>query len=134
MQIKTGDIVYVDLPNNIGHQQGGRRYGVVVSNNIGNCNSPTVEILPSTTKRTGNMPTHAVFAAGEIKELSKPTVFEAESKWTINKFQILKVVSHLNKEQMNRIAEAMIYATPCIVSAFYNGVHETPKFQYIASR
>lgn len=132
--IRTGDIVYVDLPNSIGHQQGGRRYGVVVSNNIGNCNSPTIEILPSTTKRDDHQPTHAFFAAGELSCLRYDTVFEAESKWTINKFQVINVVGHMNPKQMQRIAESMIYATPCIVAAFYNGVHKNPKFKYIASR
>lgn len=51
MKIKTGDVVYVNLPNNIGSQQGGERYAVVVSNNVGNKYSPTVEILPATTQR-----------------------------------------------------------------------------------
>lgn len=134
MQIKTGDIVYVDLPNNIGHQQGGRRYGVVVSNNIGNCNSPTIEILPSTTKRNDTQPTHAFFQAGEIVGLNYDTVFEAEAKWTINKFQVIRIVGHLSAHQMERIAEAMVYATPCVMAAFYNGVHKTAKFKYVAGR
>lgn len=133
MNIRTGDVVLCDLPNNIGHQQGGTRYGVVVSNNIGNKLSPTVEILPSTTKRTGSQPTHAFFRAGEISGVPYDTTFEAESKWTINKFQILKVVSHLSEEQLERIAEAMIYATPCILSAFENGVYKTQKFQYVSN-
>ena len=48
MNVKTGDVVRITLPNAIGHQQGGERYAVVVSNNIGNKVSPTVEVLPGT--------------------------------------------------------------------------------------
>lgn len=47
----TGDLVLVDLSNNIGHQQGGKRPAVIVSNNVGNAVSPMVEVLPLTTKR-----------------------------------------------------------------------------------
>lgn len=130
--VKTGDVVLVTIPNSIGHQQGGTRYAVVVSNNIGNSKSPTVEVLPSTTKRDGKMPTHAMFKAGEIEGLNRDTVFEAESKWTVNKFQILQVITSLTEEQMKRIAEAMLYATPCIIVAFENGIHLTEKFKKIS--
>ena len=41
----TGDLVLVDLSNNIGHQQGGKRPAVIVSNNVGNAVSPMVEVL-----------------------------------------------------------------------------------------
>lgn len=131
-EIKTGDVVRITLPNAIGHQQGGERYGVVVSNNIGNKNSPTVEILPGTTKRDNStLPTHAHFEAGEIIGLSQNTTFEAESKWVINKFQIIEIVGHLNNDQLEKIAAAMIMATPLVIKAFESGVHKTQRFQKI---
>ena len=58
----TGDLVLVDLSNNIGHQQGGKRPAVIVSNNVGNAVSPMVEVLPLTTKRyKSTLPTHVDF-------------------------------------------------------------------------
>ena len=132
-RIRTGDVLLIDFSNAIGHQQGGIRYAVVVSNNIGNINSPTIEVLPGTSKRTGSrMPTHAHFEAGEISGLPDGTTFEAESKWTVNKFQIKKKVAHLTDEQLDRIATAMLYATPIVIKAVANGIHNTERFKKIS--
>lgn len=132
MNVKTGDVIRITLPNAIGHQQGGERYAVVVSNNIGNKVSPTVEVLPGTTKRDDStLPTHAHFKAGEIQGLSRNTTFEAESQWVINKFQIIEIVGHLSDKQLERIATAMIMATPLVLKAFESNVHKTQRFQKI---
>ena len=132
MNIKTGDVLLVDLSNAIGHQQGGTRYAVVVSNNIGNMKSPTIEVLPGTSQRNNSkLPTHAHFEPGEINGLPRGTTFEAESKWIINKFQIIKHVAHLTDAQLDKIAEAMLCATPLVLRAVENGVCESPKFQKI---
>jgi mRNA-degrading endonuclease toxin of MazEF toxin-antitoxin module len=132
MNVKTGDVIRITLPNAIGHQQGGERYAVVVSNNIGNKVSPTVEVLPGTTKRDDStLPTHAHFKAGEIQGLPRNTTFEAESQWVINKFQIIEIVGHLSDKQLERIATAMIMATPLVLKAFESNVHKTQRFQKI---
>lgn len=132
ISVKTGDVVLVSLPNAIGHQQGGTRYAVVVSNNIGNLNSPTVEIIPATTKRNkSTLPTHAHFKAGEITGLPQDTTFEAESKWIVNKYQIIKKVSRLSDPQLEKIAAAMLMATPLIVKAFDRNIHTTKQFQKV---
>lgn len=132
INVKTGDVVLVSLPNAIGHQQGGTRYAVVVSNNIGNRNSPTVEIIPGTTKRNNStQPTHAHFKAGEIAGLKQDTTFEAESKWIINKYQIMKIVSKLTEPQLEKIAIAMLMATPMVIKAFDKNIHTTKQFQKV---
>ena len=132
INVKTGDVLLVDLSNAIGHQQGGTRYAVIVSNNLGNRVSPTVEILPGTSQRDNStLPTHAHFEAGEIQGLPKGTTFEAESKWTINKFQIIKFVTHLSDSQMERIATAMLFATPVVIKAVRSGVHQSKYFEKI---
>lgn len=132
MIIKTGDVVFVKIPNGIGSQQTGERYAVVVSNNIGNKHSPTVEIMPGTTKRNNSkLPTHARFSAGECG-LPFDTVFEAEAKWTVNKFQIQNIIGHMNDSQLERIAVAMVYATPIVMKAFDKGVQHTKTFEKIS--
>lgn len=129
---KTGDIVLVNLSNSIGHQQGGTRYAVVVSNNVGNNYSRTLEVLPGTTKRNEkSLPTHAKFVSGEIKGLPEDTVFEAEQKITVNKFQVVKKIGRMTEEHMERIAIAMAYATPIVIKAFLLGLHNTEKFQRV---
>ena len=80
---RTGDVVFADFTG-IGSQQVGKRYAVIVSNNIGNRFSPTIQVLPATTKRNNsNLPTHAHFAAGECG-LPKETVFLAEMYISFN--------------------------------------------------
>ena len=129
---KTGDLVLVELKNNIGHQQGGVRPAVIVSNNVGNKVSPTVEILPLTTKRTqSNIPTHVDFKAADVEGLSKDSTVEAESKWVINKFQILKKLGRFTDEQLERIACAMVFATPIVIKAFELGIQDTSLFKRI---
>jgi mRNA interferase MazF len=130
---RTGDIVFVDIPNGIGCQQSGKRYAVIVSNNVGNRFSPTVQILPATTKRNNStQPTHAHFNAGEC-ELPHDTVFLAEQILTVNKFQIIRKVSTMNTEQLMRITAAMLYAVPIIAMAFEQNVHEQARFLRIKS-
>lgn len=132
MKLRTGDVVWIRIDNAIGCQQNGSRYGVVISNNIGNKFSPTVEILPGTTQRNDSkQPTHAKFLAGEVEGLKRDTVFEAESIWTVNKFQIKRVVGRLTNDQMKRIAEAIVYQIPIVSAAFDNGITKTEKFQKI---
>lgn len=134
VEYKTGDLVLVELTNNIGHQQGGIRPAVIVSNNIGNKVSPMVEILPLTTKRNNsNIPTHVYFSASEVSGLHKNSTVEAESKWVINKFQIKKKLGRFTDEQLEKIACAMVYATPIVIKAFKLGIQDTNLFKHINS-
>ena len=48
--IKRGDIFYADLNPIVGSEQGGRRPVLIVSNDIGNTHSPTVIIVPITSR------------------------------------------------------------------------------------
>lgn len=133
VEFKTGDVIVVNIPNGIGHQQKGIRAAVIVSNNIGNKKSPMLEILPGTTKRNNStLPTHAHFVAGECG-LKEDTVFEAESKWTINKYQVIKKIGKMNDDQLERIAMAMVYAVPIVQIAFTKGIQHEEKFQRVAT-
>jgi len=126
---RMGDIVLVDIPNNIGHQQGGIRPAVVVSNNIGNSVSPTIKVLPITTKRTiSKQPTHVHFKKGTVVGLIKDSTVEAESTWVINKWQIKKRLGRFSDEQLDKIAYAMVFADPLVVRAFDKGIRTDTEF------
>lgn len=132
IELKTGDIVIVKLNNSIGHQQGGVRPAIVVSNNIGNRYSQTIKVLPGTTKRGGsNLPTHVHFSSSEVACLTQDTTFEAESSWVINKFQVVKKIGTLSEPQLYKVAEAMAYDTPLVVLAFEHQVHCTESFKRV---
>lgn len=127
-------IVLVDFYNSTGHQQKGIRPAVIVSNDKGNKYSPTVKVLPCTSKRdNSNLPTHAKFSSDEVDCLHKNSTFEAENEIVINKTQILKVLGRLTDNQMERIAIAMAYSTPIVIKAFLKGVQNTSQFKNIFS-
>lgn len=131
--LRTGDVVIINVENNIGSQQGGIRPAIIVSNNIGNKHSSTIKVLPGTTKRhNSNLPTHIHFSASEVTCLSKDTTFEAESSWVINKFQIMKKIGTLTETQLNKVAIAMAYDTPLVLLAFQNNIQNTETFQRIS--
>jgi mRNA interferase MazF len=139
--VRSGDVLLIAIPNYLGHQQGGTRYGVVVSNNIGNKYSPTIKVVLSTSNKSKyndkKQSTHAKFGVGEIDGLNKDTVFMAESELVINKFQIIKKVGEkvgeLNEKQLLRIAIAKAFADPLVLMAFNSGIQDTPKFQNVAN-
>ena len=132
MQYYTGEILLVDFSNSIGHQQGGVRPAVVVSNNIGNIYSPMLEVLPVTSKRiNSNQPTHVTFKASEVDGLDFDSTIEAEGKISINKFQVKRKLGKLSEEQLELVAIAMVYATPIVIKAFSKGIQDTALFQKI---
>lgn len=122
----------VEIPNNIGHQQGGIRPCVIVSNNIGNEFSPVIKVLPITTKRYKSVqPTHVHFNKGEVNGLLKDSTVEAESTWVVNKWQVKRKLGQFTDEQLDRIACAMVYADPIVARAFSMGVLNEMDFQRI---
>ena len=126
---RMGDIVLVTIPNNIGHQQGGTRPAVIISNNIGNSVSPIVKVLPITSKRTASkQPTHVHFKKGEVAGLIKDSTVEAESTWVINKWQIKKRLGSFSDEQLDLIAYAMVFADPLVARAFDKGIRTDTEF------
>ena len=125
----------VEIPNNIGHQQGGIRPCVIVSNNIGNEFSPVIKVLPITTKRyKSTQPTHVHFNKDEVNGLLKDSTVEAESTWVANKWQVKRMLGQFTEEQLDRIACAMVYADPIVASAFSMGILNELDFQRICQQ
>lgn len=132
IEYKTGDIILVDFSNGIGHQQKGIRPALIVSNNIGNMFSPVLEVLPITTKRTkSKLPTHVNIAPTKENGLSMLSTIEAEGKIPVNKFQVKKHLGKISDADLERVAFAMVYATPIILQAFNNGVQDTDDFKRV---
>ena len=133
MVFKTGDIILVDFSNGIGHQQKGIRPALIVSNNIGNTFSPVLEVLPITTKRTNSkMPTHVNIEPTAENGLRAYSTIEAEGKIPVNKFQVKKHLGKISDPDLERVAFAMVYATPIILQAFNNGVQDTENFKKVS--
>ena len=56
--VKRGDIFYADLNPVIGSEQGDVRPVLIVQNDMGNKHSPTVVIVPLTSRKKAFLPTH----------------------------------------------------------------------------
>ncbi|ACB83907.1 type II toxin-antitoxin system PemK/MazF family toxin [Natranaerobius thermophilus] len=107
MNIKRGDIYYADLSPVIGSEQGGVRPVLVVQNDIGNKYSPTVIVVAITSQiQKAKLPTHVEITA-EDYNLDKNSVVLTEQLRTIDKQRLKEKITHIDKELMNKISEAI---------------------------
>lgn len=103
MQIKRGDIYFVDIEYNQPHIQRGRRMYLVVSNNSGNKWSNIVIVVPLTTKKKAWLPTHTtVYITLHNNKKVKNTVL-CEQIQTVPKCKLTNFICHLNAKQMKPI-------------------------------
>ena len=106
INIRRGEIYLVDLGVQKGSIQSGKRPVVVISNNMNNQYSPTINVLPITSKNKNNIPVHVNVG---IKEgLSQESTVLTEQVVTINKNQIKKYVGKCNKYKMYEIEKALL--------------------------
>ena len=106
INIKRGEIYLVDLGAQKGSIQSGKRPVIVVSNNMNNKYSPTVNILPITSQNKNNIPVHVNI--GVESGLSEESTVLTEQVVTINKTQIIKYVGKCNKYKMYEIEKALL--------------------------
>lgn len=90
MLIKRGDVFYADLDPIIGSEQGGIRPVLVVQNNVGNKYSPTLVVLPISSAKKNNMPTHIHICGSKM--LPKDSIVLAEQIRTIDRERLLRYV------------------------------------------
>ena len=105
MVIKRGDVFYADLDPIIGSEQGGVRPVLVVQNNIGNKYSPTIVVLPISSAKKSEMPTH-IRICGE-KMLPKNSIIMAEQIRTIDRNRLQSYVGSVDLEIMKKVETAM---------------------------
>lgn len=105
MVIKRGDILYADLDPIIGSEQGGVRPVLVVQNNVGNRYSPTVVVLPISSAKKNNMPTHIHICGSKM--LPKDSVVLAEQIRTIDRNRLKGYVGSVGFEIMEKVDKAV---------------------------
>lgn len=106
-KIRRGDIYYANLNPVVGSEQGGRRPVLIVSNDIGNTHSPTVIILPITSRvRTkAKLPTHT--EVNNMEGLDKNSLILAEQIRTIDKQRLKEYVGVMSDSSMARVDKAL---------------------------
>ena len=109
--MKRGDIYFADLDPVIGSEQGGKRPVLLIQNDLGNRFSPTVIILPLTS-RTGKKPlrTHVPVAPPQ-GGITKPSIILCEQVRTVEKSRLIKHLGTLPPEKMALVERALAAAT-----------------------
>lgn len=104
-QLKRGTVIYVKNENSIGHITNGNHPAVIIQNDVGNKHSPTTIICYLTSKiKRLDMKTHVLLQHYDNLRVS---VVQAEQIVTINKTEILSVVTKLRPEDMTRVDNAV---------------------------
>lgn len=99
-KITRGDIFLVQLDASYSHVQNGKRPCLIIQNNLGNTFSPTLIVVPLTTKlKKPEMPVHVTITPYQMAL--------CECILTISKKQILSYIKTLNENTMKKIDEAL---------------------------
>lgn len=108
-RILRGDVLYVDLGSERkairqqSHIQAGKRPVIVVSNDIGNYHSPVIIVVPLTTAKKHDMPTHYHFN----HKKSYGTAL-CEQIFTISKKDIIEKIDHIYPYEMMKISDCLV--------------------------
>ena len=109
---KFGDIYFAKLIPN-GAVQGGSRPVLISQNDIGNKHSPSVEIIPLTSKiKASHMPTHTLIKASDLNGLNTDSVVLSEQTQTINKTQLWKRLGRLTLQELAEVGRARRIQSP----------------------
>ena len=105
MEIKRGDIFLADLGESIGSVQRGERPVLVVQNNKGNKYSPTVTVIPITTKiyKSKEFPTHTILE--NIGGLDEKSASMAEQITTISREKLMRYIGSLPESFMKNVID-----------------------------
>lgn len=101
MEWYRGDVIFVTKSKIMGSDQNGDRPAVIVSNNIGNHHSDSVEVVFMTTSKKTSLPTHVEIICNELSTV------QCEQIFTIPKDRIKNLVRTCTKAEMKKIDKAL---------------------------
>lgn len=104
--IRRGDVVAVDLDPVVGSEVGKSRPAVVVQNDLANRSSPTVTVVPISSRTDRIYPFQVRLAAGE-GGLSRPSKALCEQIRTVSRERIGEPSGHLPESRLAEIREAL---------------------------
>jgi len=110
MDIRRGDIVYVDLEPIKGSETGKKRPCLVIQNDVNNEYAPTTIIAVITSRRRlekkKKYPTHVWINKGE-GGLTIDSIIQCEQIRTVDKSRIIKKIGHLDDDFLEKVEEAI---------------------------
>ena len=112
-EYRIGEVVIVKFHGD-GHVQDGVRPAIIIQNNIGNKYSPTLQVIPVTSRMSKkSLPTHVFLPAG-TGGLTKDSSAQCEGQRVINKCDVLNHIGWLADEYMRALCMACIISTPLL--------------------
>lgn len=100
MNVKWGDVIFVDFGESVGSEQGGIRPAIVIQNDKGNLSSPCTLVAPMTSEDKKNIPTHITVYPTRDSGLKKTSIIMFEQIRVIDKSRILSKVGRLDAESL----------------------------------
>ena len=105
-QIKRGEIYYMVFDNAIGSEQDNIRPALVVSNDIGNANSPTIIVVPLTSsKKSKNLPIHVQIS--KSCGLSNDSVALTEQIRTFDRMRLGSYIGRISEDEQAAVDIAL---------------------------
>ena len=105
--IRRGDIYYADLRPVVGSEQGGVRPVLIIQNDVGNRQSPTVICAAITSRMNkAKLPTHIELNAARY-HMVKDSVILLEQLRTIDKTRLKDRICHLDSDIMKKVGRAL---------------------------
>ncbi len=107
ISVKKGDVFLIDLKDTYNNVQSGKRPCLIVQNNSGNTYSPTVIVVPITTKiKKTYIPVHVVIEKGCCFNKKREMIL-CECILTVSKEQIINHIKTLDSKIMQRVDKAL---------------------------
>ena len=113
--LTIGDVVWCKLKGDErNHIQNGVRPCVIIQNNKGNHFSPTIQVVPLTSRKNkSKLPTHVQIPA-KTAGLSKDSIEQCEGARPVSKCDILGFIGVMPEAYMHDIGIALMINTPII--------------------
>lgn len=115
--IEIGDIVWIKCNGSSEkHIQRGIRPGIVIQNNKGNIYSPTLQVIPLTSKLNKHkLPTHAYIPSNDITGLKVPSIAQCEGSRVISKKDVLGIIGKVDKNTLKNVAKCWLINNPLVM-------------------
>lgn len=125
MDIKRGNIHYIDIPNAIGHEMMKDRPGVIISCDPMNYTSPVVSVVFLTGSRPADAPYHVkVSAAASVRHGTSTAL--CEHIYTVDKSRVGKCMGRCSEEEMAAIDDGILMSL-----ALGDGKYKGPQSQKV---
>lgn len=115
-KVKRAEVYLCDFGKPFKHEQGGKRYAIIIQNDTGNKHSPNTIVLPCTTQYKPDLPVHYTFRFSSenmvdysnAKVSGKTNVALGEAITTISKFKLIEYLGTMTQNFMDENIQPII--------------------------